>query len=109
MGAGAAGEGCGCYQLAGLNAHLHCYWHINFQCQGDSEGKDFWGSNVARAPGYGLVFAHICPLGSQEASLGTKVKPQVPALTMSAAAVLIAKAAMASEVPRWILRSRGDL
>ena len=22
---GAAREGCGCYQLGGLNAHLHCY------------------------------------------------------------------------------------
>ena len=22
---GAAGEGCGCYQLGGLNAHLHRY------------------------------------------------------------------------------------
>jgi len=64
---------------------------------------------VARAPGYGLVSAQICPLGSQEASLGTEVKPQFPALTMPAAAALIAKAVMASEVPEWILRSREDL
>lgn len=64
---------------------------------------------MARAPGYGLIFAQICPLGSQEAGLGTEVRPQFPALTMLAAAALIAKAVMVSEVPEWISRSRDDL
>lgn len=106
---GAAREGCGCYQLGGLNAHLHCYWHINYLCQGDSEGKGFWGSNVVCASGYGLVFAQICPLGSHEASLRPKVKPQDLALMMPAAVTLIAKAAVPSEVPEWILRRQEDL
>lgn len=64
---------------------------------------------MARAPGHGLVFAQICPLGSQEAGLGTEVKPQFPARTMPAAAALIAEAVMAREVPEWVLRSREDL
>ena len=106
---GAAGEGCGCYQLGGLNAHLHCYWHINYRCQGDSEGKDFWGSDVAHAPGYGLASAQICPLGTQEARTGTGVKVPNPSSHDAGTATLIAKAAMAREVPEWVLRSRGDL
>ena len=106
---GAAGEGCGCYQLGGLNAHLHCYWHINYRCQGDSEGKDFWGSDVTHAPGYGLISAQICPLGTQEASTGTEVKVPSPSSHDAGAAALIAKAAMARKVPEWVLRSQGDL
>lgn len=61
------------------------------------------------ASGYGLVFAQICPLGSHEASLRPKVKPQDLALMMPAAVTLIAKAAVPSEVPEWILRRQEDL
>lgn len=46
---GTAREGCGCYQLCGLNAHLHCYWHINYLCQRDSERKGF-GSGMWHRP-----------------------------------------------------------
>lgn len=64
---------------------------------------------MAGAHGYGHVFAQIYPLGSQGASRGTEVKSQAPALMMPSAAALIAKAAMASEVPAWIAKSGEDL
>lgn len=60
---------------------------------------------MACAHGYGHVFAQIYPLGPQEADSGTEVKSPAPALMMPAAAALIAKAAMASEVPAWMVRS----